>query len=146
MLEHYTTTAATINKDRDIVFPFHPVDIGKLDTGQSFWQNPYSLFPFDFINYQSRGIKKRGTPEPSGQNTSTARELDFAKEIESGTTQELVDSQEEQFNFLSYSEDDLLDWDAAIITPPPRPSRKVRVKLKFKGRSKPFPIENFWEE
>ena len=151
MSEHYVTTAATINRDKDIIFPFPLVDIGKLDTGQSFSQNAYPLSEFDFINYQFRGIKKWVTPESSGQNTS--------KEIEFGTTQELADTQIEPFNFLSYAdtqiepfnflsynEEDLLDWDAAIITPPPRPSRTVRVKVKYKGRSKPFPVENFWEE
>ena len=86
------------------------------------------------------------TPEALVQNTRTTRELNFEKEIESGTTQELADTQVEHFNFLSYNEEDLLDWDAAIITPPPRPSRTVRVKVKYKGRSKPFPVENFWEE
>ena len=146
MLERYAVTAATINRDKDIIFSFHPVDIGKLDTGQSFWQNPYSLFRFDFINYQSRRTKKWGNPKSSEQNTSTALELNFAKEIESGTTQELADTQVEPFNFLSYNEEDLLDWDAAIITPPPRTSGTIRVKLKYKGRSKPFPVENFWEE
>ena len=44
------------------------------------------------------------------------------------------------------NEDDLLDWDAHIGTPPPRPSGTIRVKLKYKGRRKPIPVENFWEE
>ena len=43
-------------------------------------------------------------------------------------------------------EDDLLDWDAHIGTPPPRLSGTIRVKLKYKGRGKPIPVENFWEE
>ena len=29
-----------------------------------------------------------------------------------------------------------------IIEAPPRPSGTVRVKLKYKGRSKPIPMEN----
>ena len=48
--------------------------------------------------------------------------------------------------FLVCNEDDFLDWDAHIGTPPPRPSGTIRVKLKYKGRRKPIPIENFWEE
>ena len=59
------------------------------------------------------------------------------------TTQE---EQDPRFTFLSYPEEDLLDWDAAITASPPRPSGTIRVKLKYKGRSKPFPVENFWEE
>ena len=43
-------------------------------------------------------------------------------------------------------EEDILNWDTAIVTPPPRRSGTIRVKLIYKGRSKPFPIENFWEE
>lgn len=144
MLKRYAATAATIN--RDIVFSFQSNNVERLNPVQSFWQNTYPLSEFDFINYQSRRIKKWLTPEALVQNTRTTRELNFEKEIESGTTQELADTQVEHFNFLSYNEEDLLDWDAAIITPPPRPSRTVRVKVKYKGRSKPFPVENFWEE
>ncbi|MDE0316945.1 MAG: hypothetical protein OXM61_18855 [Candidatus Poribacteria bacterium] len=48
--------------------------------------------------------------------------------------------------FPVYDEDDLLDWDAHIGTPRPRPSGTIRVKLVYKGRRKPIPVENFWEE
>ncbi len=47
--------------------------------------------------------------------------------------------------FPTYDEEDLLDWDAAIVTPPPRPSGTIRVRLIYKGRSKPMPVENPWE-
>lgn len=39
---------------------------------------------------------------------------------------------------------DILDWDAWIKTPPKRPSGKIRVKLKYTGRSKPIPIDCPW--
>ena len=48
--------------------------------------------------------------------------------------------------FPSYDEEDILNWDAAIDTPPPRRSGTIRVKLIYKGRSKPIPVENPWEE
>ncbi len=48
--------------------------------------------------------------------------------------------------FPTYDEEDLLDWDAAIVTPPPRPLGTIRVRLIYKGRSKPIPVENPWEE
>ncbi len=48
--------------------------------------------------------------------------------------------------FPVYDEENILNWDAAIITPPPRPFGTIRVRLIYKGRSKPMPIENFWEE
>ena len=48
--------------------------------------------------------------------------------------------------FPVYDEQDILDWDAAIVTPPPRPSGTIRVKLIYKGRSKPMPVEDPWEE
>ena len=48
--------------------------------------------------------------------------------------------------FPVYDEDDLLDWGAAIVTPPPRRSGTIRVRLIYKGRSKPIPVENPWEE
>ncbi len=33
--------------------------------------------------------------------------------------------------------EDILDWEARIKTAPPRPSGKLRVKLRYVGRSKP---------
>ncbi|MGD0094418.1 MAG: type II toxin-antitoxin system Phd/YefM family antitoxin [Planctomycetota bacterium] len=34
--------------------------------------------------------------------------------------------------------EDVLDWDAAIVAPPPRRSGKIRVKFVYKGRDKPL--------
>jgi hypothetical protein len=36
---------------------------------------------------------------------------------------------------------EILDWDACIETAPPRPSGKVKVRLHFRGRGKPIPME-----
>ena len=54
--------------------------------------------------------------------------------------------QKQRLAFPVYDEEDILNRDAAIVTPPPRPSGTIRVKLIYKGRSKPMPVENFWEE
>lgn len=35
---------------------------------------------------------------------------------------------------------DRLAWDVVIESPPPRPSGKIRVRLKYGGRSKPIPV------
>ena len=56
------------------------------------------------------------------------------------------EKQKQRLAFPTYDEEDILDWDAAIVTPPPRPSGTIRVRLIYKGRSKPMPVENFWEE
>ena len=58
------------------------------------------------------------------------------------TTQE---KQKQHLAFPTYHEKDILNWDVAI-TPPPRRSGTIRVRLIYKGRSKPLPVENFWEE
>ena len=47
--------------------------------------------------------------------------------------------------FPVYDEEDILNWDVAIM-PPPRLSGTIRVRLIYKGRSKPMPVENPWEE
>ncbi len=54
--------------------------------------------------------------------------------------------QKQRLAFPVYDEEDILNWDAVIVTPPPRPSGTIRVRLIYKGRSKPIPVENFWEE
>ena len=65
---------------------------------------------------------------------------------ESKITQECADTQSQRLDVPTYSEEDILNWEVAIETPPPRPSGTIRVKLKYKGRSKPIPLENPWEE
>ena len=48
--------------------------------------------------------------------------------------------------FPVYDEEDILNWDAAIITPSPRQSGTIRVKLVYEEPSKPIPVENPWKE
>ena len=48
--------------------------------------------------------------------------------------------------FPVYDEEDILNWDAAIVTPPPRPSGTIRVRLIYNGRSKPIPVKDPWEK
>ena len=48
--------------------------------------------------------------------------------------------------FPVYDEEDILNLDAVIVTPPPRRSGTIRVKLIYEEPSKPIPVENPWEE
>ena len=147
-------TTATINGNINFLSPVSFDGIEKLDTSKSFQQNAETWFEFDSaagmmigsLIFPVREVEIPEIPEPSTRNTSISLELNFEEEIGSGVTQELLDAPVQPFDFLSYTEEDLLDWDAAIITPPPRPSGTIRVKLKYKGRSKPLPVETFWEE
>ena len=54
--------------------------------------------------------------------------------------------QKQRLAFPVYDEEDILNWDAAIVPPPPRLSGTIRVRLIYKGRSKPLPGEDPWEE
>ena len=54
--------------------------------------------------------------------------------------------QKQRLAFPVYDEEDILNLDAVVYTPPPRPSGTIRVRLIYKGRSKPMPVENPWEE
>ena len=47
--------------------------------------------------------------------------------------------------FPSYNEEDILNLDAIIITPLPRESGTIRVKLTYEEPSKPIPVEDPWE-
>ena len=47
--------------------------------------------------------------------------------------------------FPVYDEENILNWDVAIMSPP-RLSGTIRVRLIYKGRSKPMPVENPWGE
>jgi len=42
-------------------------------------------------------------------------------------------------------DDDLLDWDAYIQTPPaPSRSGTIKVRFRYVGRSKPIPVNDLW--
>lgn len=49
-------------------------------------------------------------------------------------------------DFPVYDEEDILNVNAVIVTPPPRQSGTIRVKLKYIGRSKPLSVDNPSEE
>ena len=51
-----------------------------------------------------------------------------------------------RFAFPAYDEEDILNLDAVIVTPPPRQSGTIRVKLIYEEPSRPIPVENPWEE
>ena len=48
--------------------------------------------------------------------------------------------------FPFYDEKDVLNLDAAIVTPPPRQSGTIRVKLVYEEPSKLIPVESPWKE
>ena len=50
----------------------------------------------------------------------------------------------QRLTFPAYDEEDILNLDAVIGTPPPRPLSTIRVKLVYKGHSKPMPVEDPW--
>ena len=54
------------------------------------------------------------------------------------------EKQKQRLAFPSYDEEDILDWDVAIVTPPPRRSGTIRVKLIYEEPSQPMPVENPW--
>ena len=58
----------------------------------------------------------------------------------------ISEKQTQRLAFPVYDEEDILNWDAAIVTPPPRQSGTIRVKLIYNGHSKPIPAEDPWEE
>jgi hypothetical protein len=45
---------------------------------------------------------------------------------------------------LPHDEEEILDWDAWITPPPPRRSGSIKVKLVYRGRSKPIPMMDPW--
>ena len=62
------------------------------------------------------------------------------------STNTTTKKQKQRPAFLVYDEEDILNWKAVIVTPPPRQSGTIRVKLIYEEPSKPIPVENPWEE
>ena len=53
--------------------------------------------------------------------------------------------QKQRLAFPVYDEEDILNLDAVIVTPPPRQSGTLRVQLIYKEPTKPMPVEDPWE-
>lgn len=56
------------------------------------------------------------------------------------------EKQKQHLAFPTYDEEDILNLDAIIATPPPQQSGTIRVKLIYEEPSKPMPVENPGEE
>ena len=48
--------------------------------------------------------------------------------------------------FPVYDDEDILNLDAVVYTPPPRQSGTIRVKLIYEEPSEPMPVEDPWEK
>lgn len=62
-------------------------------------------------------------------------DLESSEPIETGTTPLLRNSPAETY---------ILDWDAWLEEPPARATGAVQVKLNYRGRSKPLPVDDPW--
>ena len=54
--------------------------------------------------------------------------------------------EKQRLAFPVYDEEDILDLDAVVYTPPPRQSGTIRVKLIYEEPSEPMPVEDLWEK
>jgi hypothetical protein len=41
-------------------------------------------------------------------------------------------------------DEEILNWDVVIPTPPPRSAGKIRVELRYAGRGRPLPVDDPW--
>ena len=99
----------------------------KSDTSKLFWQSTEVLLKFAYP-------------------TATAVESVSSPSSEEDKQQIPVPSlPQKRLAFPTYDQEDILKWDVST-PPPPRPSGTIRVRLKFKGRRKPIPIEDPSEE
>ena len=100
----------------------------KLDNSKPFWQSTELLLKFAYptatifesVSFPSDEEEKLEIPESSVM-------------------------QQQLPAFPYYNEGDILNLDAVIITPPPRESGTIRVKLTYEEPSKPIPVEDPWE-
>lgn len=53
--------------------------------------------------------------------------------------------QKQRLAFPVYDEENILNLDAVIGTPPPRQSGTLRVQLIYEEPTKPMPVEDPWE-
>lgn len=145
----YIDTTATITGDMRFLISKRekPENLNALVQNAGAWAKPYSTAATiggDIIILRDEVVNLK-IPNSSAQYFSTSLGSRFEEEIGFAPTQDSADTPYQHLAFPSYDEEDILDWDVAIVSPPPRPSGTIRVKLKYGGRSKPLPIDNFGE-
>ena len=123
MLNAYINTQSSIAANTGFLF----TEGEKSDASKLFWQSTEVLLKF-------------------GHTTATIVESVSSPSSEEEKQQIPVPSlPQKRLAFPTYDEEDILKWDVAI-PPPPRPSGTIRVRLIYKGRSKPMPVEDPWKE
>ena len=150
MVNEYVDTGATITEVAGLLFGggenLKTANAFVRDASTSVELRPTTIRIGENVNLLRCGGEKLKFPSPSVQSTGASRQFSFSEQIESRMTQKFVYPRQQHLAFPSYKEEDILNWDVSIVTPPPRPSGTIRVKLKYKERSKPIPIENPWAE
>lgn len=121
MLNEFIQTQSTIVTRTGFLFG------EEADTPKHFWQRTEVSFKSgNVIEIRVKGI------------TSSSGEEEWTEISEPSSTQQ-------RLAFPSCDEEDILNWDVATVAPPPRQSGTIRVKLIYKGRSKPIPVDDPWE-
>ena len=124
MLNEYINTQSSIAANTGFIF----TEGEKSDTSKLFWQSTEVLLKF---GYSTTTIVE--------SISSPSSEEEKPEILETPVTQQQLPA------FPSYNEEDILNLDAVIITPPPRESGIIRVKLTYEEPSKPIPVEDPWE-
>ncbi len=123
MLNEYINTQSPIVADAGFLFSA----IKELDASRLLWQPTEVLLKFVY----PKAIEVGSINSPSGEEEKPEISMPSLPK--------------KRLAFPTYDEEDILKWDV-VIPPPPRPSGTIRVRLKFKGRRKPIPIEDPWAE
>ena len=150
MTTQYTRGTTTINTD--VVFLSFYDEVEEPDISKRFQKNVKTWSGFgdtvgtivESVNFLLGESEASKNSEFFAQATSASLRLDFEEEIESGVTQEFADTQQQLPPFPFYNEEEILNLDAVIVTPPPRLSRTIRVKLIYEEPSEPIPVEDPW--
>ena len=124
MLNEYVNTQSSITANTGFLF----TEEEKSEPSKLFWQSTAVLLKFGYSTaIIVESISSRSSQEEKPQI------------LETPVTQQQLPA------FPNYNEEDILNVDAVIVTPPPQLSRTIRVKLIYEEPSKPIPVEDPWE-
>lgn len=120
----------------------------RLAIGKTSQDVSYSSYHTETLKPQSLVILVKPSFFPETKATERGLRASFAEELSILRTKPLPHQQDLDKSLVSPAdrEEDVLDWDFYLENPPLKPVATIELEFEYRGRSKPIPVTDPWDE